>query len=381
MWPVYIIVVAIAMVITGTINTMSMKWADKINATGYDGQVREFDHPVLQTVFMFLGEFSCFLVFQLLWWYFSRRPTQPNQVAEDEHELIKGNKEFNIFYFLPPATLDMCATSIMYLGLNLTYASSFQMLRGSVIVFTEILSMIFLERQFKAFRWAGIFVIIIGLATVGLSDFSEGQSGGSVAMDQVILGDILIVIAQVITATQMVYEEKFCIRLDAPPLKAVGCEGLFGLLFTVLLLYPLNNIHVPKPYQNNPNGTIEDLHQAYAQVSNKPLLLVPLLGNTLSIAFFNFTGITISKHKSATTRMVLDTLRTFFIWFISLFIHWQKFHILQLYGFVIIIVGMGIFNEVWWSIPMFKNRYGRNENTSNDDTRGLVNSQPADEPY
>ncbi|XP_039289212.1 solute carrier family 35 member F6 isoform X2 [Nilaparvata lugens] len=273
MWPVYIIAVAIAMVVTGTINTMSMKWADKINATGYDGLDREFDHPVLQTVFMFLGEFSCFLVFQILWWYFSRRPT----LEEDEHELIKGNKEFNIFYFLPPATLDMCATSIMYLGLNLTYASSFQMLRGSVIVFTEIFSMIFLQRQFKAFRWAGIFVIIIGLATVGLSDLSENSSDSS-SSNQVILGDILIIIAQVITATQMVYEEKYCIRLDAPPLKAVGCEGLFGLLFTVLLLLPLNNIHVPKPYQNNPNGTIEDLHQAYTQVLNKPLLLVPLLG-------------------------------------------------------------------------------------------------------
>lgn len=37
---------------------------------------------------------------------------------------------FSPFIFLPPALLDMLATSTMYVGLNLTYASSFQMLRG-----------------------------------------------------------------------------------------------------------------------------------------------------------------------------------------------------------------------------------------------------------
>ena len=38
--------------------------------------------------------------------------------------------------FLPPALCDMTATSVQYIGLTLTYASSFQMLRGAVIIFT-----------------------------------------------------------------------------------------------------------------------------------------------------------------------------------------------------------------------------------------------------
>ena len=44
-----------------------------------------------------------------------------------------GNQNFNPLIFLPAAMCDMCATSTMYVGLNLTYASSFQMLRGSYI--------------------------------------------------------------------------------------------------------------------------------------------------------------------------------------------------------------------------------------------------------
>lgn len=38
-------------------------------------------------------------------------------------------------------------------------------------------------------------------------------------------GDMLIVMAQIITACQMVYEEKYVVDKDIPPLQAVGWEG------------------------------------------------------------------------------------------------------------------------------------------------------------
>ena len=41
-----------------------------------------------------------------------------------------GETPFNPFIFLPPALCDMTATSLQYIGLTLTFASSFQMLRG-----------------------------------------------------------------------------------------------------------------------------------------------------------------------------------------------------------------------------------------------------------
>jgi hypothetical protein len=39
------------------------------------------------------------------------------------------------------------------------------------------------------------------------------------------LGDSLILFAQIITAAQMVYEEKYVVTNDIPPLQAVGWEG------------------------------------------------------------------------------------------------------------------------------------------------------------
>ena len=56
--------------------------------------------------------------------------TPPTDLNEPTQET-----PFNPFIFLPPALCDMTATSIQYIGLTLTYASSFQMLRGKFIFF------------------------------------------------------------------------------------------------------------------------------------------------------------------------------------------------------------------------------------------------------
>lgn len=77
----------------------------------------------IQAVGMFLGEFSCLIAFQIIKTF--NRVRRPNQ------EQNLGNQSFNPLIFLPPALCDMCGTSLMYVGLNLTYASSFQMLRGN----------------------------------------------------------------------------------------------------------------------------------------------------------------------------------------------------------------------------------------------------------
>ena len=49
---------------------------------------------------------------------------------------------------------------------------------------------------------------------------------------------------------------------------------------------------------------------------------------------------------SATTRMVLDSVRTLVIWGVSLGVGWQEFHALHLLGFAILVVGMCVYNDL-----------------------------------
>lgn len=97
-------------------------------------------------------------------------------------------------------------------------------------------------------------------------------------------------------------------------------------------------------FGNNPRQVLEDALDAFCQIGHQPLILLALLGNTVSIAFFNFAGISVTKEISATTRMVLDSLRTLVIWVVSLALGWEVFHGLQVLGFLVLLLGTGLYN-------------------------------------
>lgn len=333
-WTKYQLFLAGLMLTTGSINTLSAKWADMFNAKGCQEEPeRPFSHPFLQAVGMFLGEFCCLAAFYILICHDKRRP-EPR---------VNRGQSFNPFLFFPPAMCDMTATSIMYVALNMTSASSFQMLRGAVIIFTGLLSVAFLGRRLAPNQWIGIFITILGLVIVGLADFISGNKDNSHKLSDVITGDLLIIMAQIIVSVQMVLEEKFVYTHDVHPLRAVGTEGFFGFFVLSLLLIPMYFIPVGN-FANNPRHVLEDALDAFCQIGHQPLILLALLGNTVSIAFFNFAGISVTKEISATTRMVLDSLRTLVIWVVSLALGWEHFQGLQVLGFLVLLVGTALYN-------------------------------------
>uniref|UniRef100_A0A670I044 Solute carrier family 35 member F6 n=1 Tax=Podarcis muralis TaxID=64176 RepID=A0A670I044_PODMU len=229
-WTKYQLFLAGLMLVTGSINTLSAKWADRLSARGCNATSEEhtFQHPFLQAVGMFLGEFSCLAVFYLLLCN-DRRRSEPTMDAP---------QSYNPLLFLGPALCDMTGTSLMYVALNMTSASSFQMLRGAVIIFTGLLSVAFLGQKLVLSQWLGILITIVGLVVVGLADLmSNGDHEHK--LSEVITGDLLIIMAQVIVAIQMVLEQKFVYKHNVHPLQAVGTEGFFGFLILSLLLVPM----------------------------------------------------------------------------------------------------------------------------------------------
>ena len=296
---------------------------------------------------MFVGEFSCFLV------YFGARflarlrglPVDPRSWT------TAPRPQFNWFLFLLPACLDMTGTSMMYVGLLMTYASDFQMLRGSVVLFTGAISRIFMKRLLAGHHWIGMLAVVVGTLLVGLDGviFPSADTGSA---SNPMLGNLIIVAAQVVVATQMCVEEIFVGGRDVPPLLAVGLEGMFGMgvLSCVLVgMYYLPGVSG----LSETRGHLEDSLDALLQLgSGNGILLGFMLASLASIAFFNFFGISVTKAMSAAHRMVLDALRTMVVWGFSLCVYavdpskGQKFSWLQLVGFAILLSGTLVYNEI-----------------------------------
>lgn len=374
---------AAGMVITGSFNTLSNKWADQSCAVGRYPDVNNtassdntcpegehvFDHPFVQSFAMFIGEFSCLLVFYIV---LCRNKSQ-------NKPLELPNPDFNRWVMLAPAICDCLATSMMNIGLNLTYASVFQMLRGSVVIFTGIFSVIFLGRKLYCFHWVGMFFVLCGLALVGLSSVID-STGSDAGARNPVLGNIFVIFAQLIVAGQMVIEEKFVAGYNVPALLAVGLEGFFGFVIVAILVAGMFYVNAPDALQApGLNGKMEDVIDAVTMIGNSAAIAVALGGNVISIAFFNFFGISVTKEMSATTRMVLDSLRTVVIWLVCLALGWETFKLkeglMQIAGFVVLLSGTCIYNRII-TIPVFMAGY--NADQENTYQKGLLDEEGID---
>ena len=333
------------MLLTGSINTITTKYADISCALGVPYYPRnqtaaengcpdrsegshQFDHPFVQAFAMFIGEMLCMVAWKIAV-FIKRRRNRPVPTAKDYNPLI----------FLLPALCDCTATSAMYVGLTLTYASQFQMLRGAVIIFTGLMARFLLGHRLKGFQWFGMGSVLVGLIGVGAAAFLGGSNGSQAPNP--ILGDAIIIAAQVVVAFQMVVEEKFLTKYNVPALEAVGWEGIFGMLImsTLCLVFWF----VPGP---RAGGKFENYNDAILQFANSWEIQLAICGTICSIAFFNFSGISVTKEMSATTRMVLDSVRTITIWAYGMLVGWETFSYLQVIGFIFLLFGTFVYNDI-----------------------------------
>ncbi|KAJ3089720.1 hypothetical protein HK102_005686 [Quaeritorhiza haematococci] len=359
----------LGMLFTGTINTILNKLQDLQcvdNCDDPDPSKRHyFEQPVWQTLNMFVGEAVCLVVYYIGMCMDERRkklatgvPTErspllgsqpggsalaPAVVVEELPHGLKPLTGYRNLLFWIPTLCDMTATTLMNVGLIHVSASIYQMLRGSVVLFTGTLSVIFLNRRHPVYRWFALITVFAGVAVVGMSGIVEGQSGTTAyPVKSSFVGVLLVVLAQTFTAAQFVIEEKIMCKYDVAPIKAVGLEGLFGLITTGLglpILYYTFGIRGPK-------GNFFDVPEGFRQVFGFPQILWAGVGIIFSIAFFNWFGLSVTRHISATSRSTIDTCRTIFIWMISLGLGWETFKGLQVVGFVILIYGTFLFNDV-----------------------------------
>lgn len=100
-------------------------------------------------------------------------PTKPFADAEDltnERQPLTGWK---ITLLALPAICDILGTTLMNAGLLFVAASIYQMTRGALVLFVGLFSVIFLRRHLGAWKWGSLFIVVAGVALVGLAGVLE----------------------------------------------------------------------------------------------------------------------------------------------------------------------------------------------------------------
>lgn len=306
-------VIVVIFLTTGTANTLLAKWADLQQAEGTNPTVsHKFDHPFFQTNLMFIGEMLCLFAYEAI--YCINKYHHYN-LPEGEQE----NERSTPLVWILPAVLDLLSTSLLYISLNMTSAASFQMFRSSLILFTGLLSVLVLRTKLRPYHWIGMVIIMTGLIVIGSGDFKTNENLHWKAT----LGDALVLVSQLLTAMQVIAEEKLLKKFNVDPLKAAGWEGLFGFMIMSAAFIPMYYIPISPWHsfttsvQENYTSRFEDAVDAFKMMLESPSLMIACIGSVLSIGIYNFAGLTVTRKWNASSRIVLDSSRTLFIWISS----------------------------------------------------------------
>lgn len=238
---------------------------------------------------MFIGEMGCWLVLGLSVLYKrfiaprisgdqsplftgGYRPVQDEDGDEDEDRTIEGPdvepthlakhapdqdgriplRGWKIFLLAAPSSCDIAGTTLMNVGLLFVAASIYQMTRGALVLFVGLFSVLFLRRKLYFYQWSALFVVVLGVALVGLAGALFGDdTGHDLTQDaslsaravastpqavQAVIGVLLIAAAQIFTASQFVLEEWILENYAMDPIQVVGWEGIFGFTVTMIAM-------------------------------------------------------------------------------------------------------------------------------------------------
>lgn len=286
--------------------------------------------------------------------------------SDDRQPLVGGR----IFLLALPACCDITGTTLMNVGLLFVAASIYQMTRGALVLFVGLFSVLFLRRKLYLYQWSALFIVVLGVAIVGLAGALAPESQGILepssfvqtglhvvrsAVEEVrasmqttealqtIIGVFMIAAAQIFTATQFVLEEWILETYALEPLKVVGWEGIFGFVVTLVGMV-IMHLAVGRTARGQ-NGYF-DVREGWREITQYRAIAVSSVLIMISIGGFNFFGLSVTRTVSATARSTIDTCRTLFIWMVSLALGWESFKWLQIVGFGLLVYGTFLFNDI-----------------------------------
>ena len=292
-------------------------------------------------------------------------------LIENKKEENEDNKpQFQYYQSIPSIIFDFFGSSLAFFGLALLPGSICQMLRGALLIFTYILSVIFIKNSHNMNHYLGMFLTIIGLIIVGLAEGLKKTSN----LGTTIGGIILTVIGQFFTAIQFVYEENLTKKYQCKITKVIGFQGIFGIFLMIIVLPILDSINcgegktdfIRNVCTKDENGvwSLENFVFALKQLKNSKKLIWLSLLYAVGDLGYNLTGITIGKEATSTARAIAENMKILLIWIFFLFpfnpINYrEKFNWIQFIGYLMLLFGNLIYHEI---IVIFKeNKNGDEE--------------------
>eukprot|EP00727_Mastigamoeba_balamuthi_P013740 m51a1_g899 hypothetical protein (451) ;mRNA; f:42173-43989 len=388
---------------SGTASTIITKFIFTSRAAGRHGREHEFLKPWFNAWTMFFGMALCLIVHLV---EARRNASRRSPKHKDRHPPVGRRALWRqrvrlVLVVGVPAMCDVVGTYLMNVGFLWITTSVWQMLRGSVIVFTAVLKVTYRHKRIYPAGTAppargnkrtrlhseilGTVVVLVGVSLVGLSAFytpgeasggggddvgssaSSGAGGGGgghgVGVTKMVAGIALVVLSELMIAIQTIVEEKLLHDVRASATLLVGIQGVWGLVVCSLVCMPLAQV-LPG---DDGDGIREDTLDTLEMLGNSWALVALNAAFALNVLVLNVYILVVIAKADAMLMNLLDPVRTLFVWGVMLLVHyaispahgeslnWWSF--LELGGFAVLVLGLFLYNGVvrFRCLPLGKN--------------------------
>lgn len=326
-------------VTSGVFSSVVFKWQNYQYAPKYEGgKLEQFNGALLQTQLMFIGEFLALLCF-FVDSFFSRRKGKQNLLdfVVSEQELLGPKGKW--WYWPIAAFCDFVATLCINTSMTITYASTVSMLRNFMVVIAGVFQVVLIRKAVKVHEWGGIGMIIIALLLTTIPALMDPDGGDDITVGKTVLGVFLAVIGTSVQAFMLLLEEWFFRKGRYSPLKAVGFEGIGGLVYS-FIAWPIYQVVGAEDvtgswYQQLKSGVVTILSCIYIPCAT----------------VFNIAGISTTKLAGGLLRGVCFAVRAPLVWIVSLAARWQDFDWYSLASALVFLVGFMIYiNKIGFAV-------------------------------
>eukprot|EP01055_Gregarina_sp_Pseudo9_P000588 Gregarina_sp_Pseudo_9__587@NODE_1377_length_1650_cov_54_443824_g1285_i0_p1_GENE_NODE_1377_length_1650_cov_54_443824_g1285_i0NODE_1377_length_1650_cov_54_443824_g1285_i0_p1_ORF_typecomplete_len431_score24_57SLC35F/PF06027_12/18SLC35F/PF06027_12/4_5e26Nuc_sug_transp/PF04142_15/88Nuc_sug_transp/PF04142_15/3_4e24CRTlike/PF08627_10/2_2e02CRTlike/PF08627_10/2_1e21UAA/PF08449_11/1e02UAA/PF08449_11/1e13TPT/PF03151_16/3_9e12PUNUT/PF16913_5/1_3e07EamA/PF00892_20/41EamA/PF00892_20/9_7e06EamA/PF00892_20/7_4 len=319
----------------GVFAAYAFKWHNKVTVARC-GDVDDpecspklFVGAFLQTLLMFLAESICLLI-----WVVDNHINSPKgrvpwvDFTQTHQSFNKPNGHW--WGWVLPACLDNAGTVMSNLAYILTYASTVQMLKNLVVVVCALLQLVVIRRALRIHEWIGTITITGAMVLTAIPAIIDPETSEENDGSKAWLGVLLAILGTSCQGFQIIFEEWLFTKWRYSPIKAVGVEGLAGIVGVVIIM-PIAQA-----------TGLENVRGSFYQFGHSTKIIVIAVFYIFASIGFNGGGLATTKLGGGLLRAIMAALRAPAVWLLDLMNGWIAFDFYNLGSIFLFLIGFAI---------------------------------------
>jgi hypothetical protein len=249
---------------------------------------------------------------------------------------------------LIPTLLELVGQTMFMMGVLYIPMSLSLTLKGSRVVFSAVLLVVFLKRKLFSFHWFAVIATIAGLCIASIPALIK-PSGASKTMSESLTGIALVLGGEFIRSLRTVVEEKLMKKMRYDALLVVGLQGFIGFMLSIPTLFVVTAI------KKSDDKPLEDIYVTIKQFASNGLIYGFAATFPFTVSGLFISGAFVTKLMSAVHNALTSIITSGIVWVLTIVIHFidpsrgtelELLALVQLLGFVIVLLAALVYDAI-----------------------------------